>query len=172
MVLETIYETHNDETHNDETHNDETHQQQHPSKQILLQFQTTLNEHIYYHYYDDEIYEYFLEKIQHEYPISTNYQTCNHKTCPICNNPSNKIHYKHKKKQAIDYTQMQIIIENIVLEIEVLEIVQQNSCMKLYIHVNIWETETETETETENLHKIIHTNLEQLKKELIILTMK
>lgn len=169
MVLETIYETHNDETHNDEI---QQQQQQHPPKQILLQFQTTLNEHIYYHYYDDEIYEYFLEKIQHEYPISTNYQTCNHKTCPICNNPSNKIHYKHKKKQAIDYTQMQIMIENMVLEIEVLEIFQPNSHIELYILVNVWETESQNKNKNETLHKIIQTNLEQLKKELIILTMK
>ena len=168
MVLETIYETHNDETHNDETQQ----QKQHPPKKILLQFQTILNEHIYYHYYDDEIYEYFLEKIQHEYPISTNYQTCNHKTCTICNNPSNKIHYKHKKKQAIDYTQMQIMIENMVLEIEVLEIFKPISCIELYIFVNVWETESQNENENEILHKIIQTNLEQLKKELIILTMK
>ena len=167
MVLETIYETHNDETHNDET------QQQHP-KQILLQFQTTLNEHIYYHYYDDEIYEYFLEKIQHEYPISTNYQTCNHKTCTICNNPSNKIQYKHKREPKRDFMQMQIMIENMVLEIEVLEIFQPNSHIELYIFVNVWETEFQNKNKNENetLHKIIQTNLEQLKKELIILTMK
>ena len=160
MVLETIYETHHQE-------DDET--QQCPQKQILLQFQTILNEHIYYHYYDEEIYEHFIEKIQHEYLTPTNSQTCNHtKTCPVCNHPSNSIRYKYKREPKRDFMQMQITIENTVLEIEVLEITQPNSYIELYIQVNA----SETETQNENLHKMIQTNLEQLKKELIILTMK
>lgn len=167
MVLETIYETH----HDDDDDDDETQQQQKHPKQILLQFQTTLNEHIYYHYYDEEIYEHFLEKVQHEYLTPINSQTCNHtKTCSICNNPSNSTRYKYKREPKRDFMQMQITISNMVLEIEVLEITQPNSCIELYIQVNTSETETQNKNET--LHKIIQTNLEQLKKELIILTMK
>ena len=143
--------------------------QDNPKKQTLMQFQTSINEHIYYHYYDDEIYEHILEKIQHEFYNQT--MCNNHKNCPVCNNPSNNIRYHHKREQKRDYSQIQVTIENLVLEIEVLEIFQRNLCMDLCIQVNTWDQHPET-NQNPDLHKIIQTNLEDLKKTLQKLTIK
>ena len=140
-----------------------------PQKITLLELDLSLSEHIYYHYYDDEIYEYFLEKILHEYYDTeiTNYQCCNNKKkCSICNN-HNLIRYHHKREQKKDYTQIQITIENICLEINVLEIFKRNLCMDLYIRVYYWKSGMENNDiiSPEQMKNIQH-NLDLMKKEL------
>ena len=141
-----------------------------PNKTQIMELELSLNEHIYYHSYDDEIYEYYLEKIVHEYydPEIKDYQSCNNKKiCPICNNPMNIIRYQHKREQKKDYTQMQLTIENIVLEIQVFEIFKRNLCMDLYIRGCYWITPNpETHENQDKLIKQIKQTILSMKKEM------